>query len=604
MIYYCTLSLSIIMSSEDLVEQATALDDIDVAHYLVANCRPDDGYGFRFKKLPEFSQEEKEALGRKISDESKKLDEILKSRPLSFTRINQELARSATVPDSSLIAQTTNTATEDQSIEKRIEVEWYNCLIELGGRPVYPITAIHEVWRNVKKYEGLFLPWLGRANSTPYERQFFWQTWTWRNFCEWRYDKRGAYNKDAQFSLYVELGKRHLLLDTGREEYNVSPSTVMPYFEEEEAARRSIQRDLIKGHIDGDFPGYVKAMTKCLEDHGFKRPFQLKKDPEQQDQITTWIEYLGYEYFWYDKTLSLLESLQPEYNEKWKALVDAKVVSRYETRESSELLQMKERIDRAARNAELEMMRLLPQLGSTSEESKKRVSEAWRRESLTATAKRFYFAREMMIKKFDEETRSYQDIKKYELKRREYLLRWIQEEIEQIELESKEKEAGETNSRKGESKGKGKEKAVKFSLSNESEAGPSRADSKRRRSDTDDSDDRELEGPSFKRSKTQHQHGSLEIQASTQASTRDPSPPRRRNLRGPARNSGQRTQDASTEVARSRGTAGNEQGNGQKATRRARGRTSKEGSSARAETSEVRVRRSARIASLPKPRYT
>lgn len=57
--------------------------------------------------------------------------------------------------------------------------------------------------------------------------------------------------------------------------------------------------------VDGQFQLTVtKELTEALKErlarHGFTRPFQLDEDAARQDKMTTWIEYLGYEYWWYD----------------------------------------------------------------------------------------------------------------------------------------------------------------------------------------------------------------------------------------------------------------------------------------------------------------
>lgn len=49
------------------------------------------------------------------------------------------------------------------------------------------------------------------------------------------------------------------------------------------------------------FPEYVEALKERLAKHGFTRTFHLDKDPDRQDKLTTWIEYLGYEYWWLDQ---------------------------------------------------------------------------------------------------------------------------------------------------------------------------------------------------------------------------------------------------------------------------------------------------------------
>lgn len=71
---------------------------------------------------------------------------------------------------------------------------------------------------------------------------------------------------------------------------------------------------------------YTEAMEKLLAEYGFTRPFQLHEDPAQQDELTTWIEYLGYNYAQHYFWKSAMARLQPEYEKRWKALVDTKVL--------------------------------------------------------------------------------------------------------------------------------------------------------------------------------------------------------------------------------------------------------------------------------------
>jgi len=50
--------------------------------------------------------------------------------------------------------------------------------------------------------------------------------------------------------------------------------------------------------------------------------------------LTTWIEYLGYEYVEYDKHANIMKRLQQQYDEAWKKLVDSNVLKPSETQES------------------------------------------------------------------------------------------------------------------------------------------------------------------------------------------------------------------------------------------------------------------------------
>lgn len=50
----------------------------------------------------------------------------------------------------------------------------------------------------------------------------------------------------------------------------------------------------------GRFPVYVETVEERLTRQGFTRYVQLDEDPAWQDKLTTWIEYLRDEYWWYD----------------------------------------------------------------------------------------------------------------------------------------------------------------------------------------------------------------------------------------------------------------------------------------------------------------
>ncbi|KAK3111595.1 hypothetical protein LTR53_012998 [Teratosphaeriaceae sp. CCFEE 6253] len=74
------------------------------------------------------------------------------------------------------------------------------------------------------------------------------------------------------------------------------------------------------------FQRYAERMKKRLAKYGFTRPFQLESDLSRQDALTTWIEYLGYEYWFYDQSATYVEHCQRKHDEAWKKLVDSGVL--------------------------------------------------------------------------------------------------------------------------------------------------------------------------------------------------------------------------------------------------------------------------------------
>lgn len=78
---------------------------------------------------------------------------------------------------------------------------------------------------------------------------------------------------------------------------------------------------------------YIYTLNKRLTKHGFTRTFHLDQDPMQQDNLTSWIEYLNYEYRWHDEFIYLIKSGQRSYDRAWNRLVDSKVLIPGETEE-------------------------------------------------------------------------------------------------------------------------------------------------------------------------------------------------------------------------------------------------------------------------------
>jgi hypothetical protein len=76
---------------------------------------------------------------------------------------------------------------------------------------------------------------------------------------------------------------------------------------------------------------YIDSLKKRLTKHGFTQNFHLDQDLMRQDKLTTWIEYLNYEYRWHDEFIYLIERGQKRYDSAWKQLVDSKVLRPRET---------------------------------------------------------------------------------------------------------------------------------------------------------------------------------------------------------------------------------------------------------------------------------
>ncbi|KAL1855291.1 hypothetical protein VTK73DRAFT_8584 [Phialemonium thermophilum] len=260
----------------------------------------------------------------------------------------------------------------DLSIER--ETERYNELVKDGGRPLYPIALLPTVSTKSVEYQRLLRPWAealadrgryfarwdhrnDRGSLNQWE-VFGRQLYRWELFRAWQRDNRHLGDEEGGYAAHLERRKKKLeeMLDCTR--HNDHPDFCMPDWED--IKRRDIERLTMRlaeveddvrrewrwidrsrrwqrhycreGDVRGNaFADYVEAARRRLAQHGFTRPFQFHEDPKQQDERSTWIEYLYFETWWYDTIVLTIRRLRPTAYQAWRKLVDSKVLRPHET---------------------------------------------------------------------------------------------------------------------------------------------------------------------------------------------------------------------------------------------------------------------------------
>ncbi|EER41984.1 conserved hypothetical protein [Histoplasma capsulatum H143] len=191
------------------------------------------------------------------------------------------------------------------------EADAYQALVQAGGRPSHSFHGTpSEIYKNPGEYRELLSFWV--PESSQQEEYLFSNQWSrWRTFRKFQRFMRERNTEDERvISIYsghdyTELMRWFAFID---------------------------HQQQVVGE-EGRFPIYARAVKDRLVRHGFTRTFQLDEDPTRQDNLTTWIEYLGYEYWWFDRYA--LSSRQQEWlDSKWKEVVDSNVLTHFETQES------------------------------------------------------------------------------------------------------------------------------------------------------------------------------------------------------------------------------------------------------------------------------
>ncbi|KAM3555457.1 hypothetical protein MY1884_005578 [Beauveria asiatica] len=175
----------------------------------------------------------------------------------------------------------------------RCETEAYQNLVNDGGRPVYPISLIQEVYRDTKHYAEILRPWQMYKDSPDGIFQRQWRRW--QAFREWQNDNRDCDDDERQY------------------EGQMPPS-------------------ICSEHGVQGFHEYIQDVKRRLARHGIPPPYTLDEDPNKQDKLTTWLEYLNYEYWWLDVYARDIKRLGIEREEFWQELVDSELLKPGETK--------------------------------------------------------------------------------------------------------------------------------------------------------------------------------------------------------------------------------------------------------------------------------
>lgn len=209
-------------------------------------------------------------------------------------------------------------------------------LVGDGGRPCYPIALVRAFSENTDAYPGLAQPWLRNGWEV-----FDIQLDHWHRFLQWRQLIRGTYDSDAAHVRYAS--KTKLMMDfyhdPEAQELEASPLHLMEYWKLVEARLNPDWKHLANGDnlpplIKGQpFLTHVEVVKYRLSQRGVAHTIQLKEDVKQQDKLSTWLEYLAYQYAWCDRYARQLKRRQLKFDQEWERLVASGVLHDWETAE-------------------------------------------------------------------------------------------------------------------------------------------------------------------------------------------------------------------------------------------------------------------------------
>ncbi|KAI1501061.1 hypothetical protein F5X99DRAFT_409373 [Biscogniauxia marginata] len=446
------------------VDEIAAMSDTELGQFMTKHRRPDGGYELPVDGWDKLSKDERNNLAERLKAQERGLAQspTACSRPLDLDDLDARLRQVPASNSFSLRPEPQATDIERPDLvdleftRTRYEIEFYHELISDGGRPLYPIDLIREVFRNPDNYAAILRPWQESLTQIHPERIFQRQLRRWQDFRKWQNDNRGREDDDGGFPAYVEREKYEIQRDylpglaaKHLAKIQADPACLRSDWDQMQLLRRR-QRRLYREHGCDGLRDYADAVKYRLARHDFTLPleFKLAEDPKHQDKLTTWIEYLNYEYWWLDKHTSDIERLGPVHDKAWQELVDEKVPRPHETKgfvrtdisameRENEMQQAQKAVERA--ESEAKNIYALTQ----EDPQRLRIPRAKRismlengSTKLIAAKRRFQqiSSRNLRIIDFVRGTGDYADAKR-NATRQQVLVQWVLEEVPLIKAE-------------------------------------------------------------------------------------------------------------------------------------------------------------------------
>jgi hypothetical protein len=265
-----------------------------------------------------------------------------KSRPVDLDQVTARLLKAAASTGPSTRTSdspSTNAGIEEERVDSVIdEKAAYQNLIANGGRPWYPLHLLEQVSQTPEAHRDLFRFW--SFDGLPDYWLVFSRQWErWMKFLKWQEDNRGLLDVQADFerekAAVLSWSARHGGTQPSADaEDNWTAMLTSIKNERERQHRYSVEDGLARKKDEERFPAYVFAMRARLGRHGFERAVQLEQDPKDQDTLTTWIEYLNYEYWVRDRFAKKAAHLQAQHDQLLDDLMKANVLLPNETPKS------------------------------------------------------------------------------------------------------------------------------------------------------------------------------------------------------------------------------------------------------------------------------
>ncbi|UKZ74049.1 hypothetical protein TrVFT333_001703 [Trichoderma virens FT-333] len=285
-------------------EELLTLDDELLFNYVKHSLQFEGGFDiFSSSGADTLSEPQRLALFARLTAAAHRVQDVERA---CMTRTRTLLSHLTIAPPGGNGSRKNTGLESPKAIRDRLESIYRKEVLDICGRPVVLDNSSLTPTQRAR------LPWVkSLRNNVPVMLEA--QADRWWEFVRWQVDRRGCKVEDfGDYGFYAYAAAqqlRHCMIYGRR--------LGLDFLVMKAAWDRKTK--LPENPCNAGFPAYEEEVKRRLALHNFTQEFQLKADPRQQDAWTTWVEYLGFEYWEADRLAASLRISEQHYNSAWKA---------------------------------------------------------------------------------------------------------------------------------------------------------------------------------------------------------------------------------------------------------------------------------------------
>lgn len=217
--------------------------------------------------------------------------------------------------------------------DKKLAHHSYHELVKCGGRPLYRLDELDRIAASPSQYAHLLQPWAHSPDCISKDdwNVFHGQLRFWQSFKFWQHGVRGKPEEsdDREFDDFFAWKKgEDDIKNMSFEEMDMDyySKAVRNTWEDIQYSAHQLSKSARRKHAIDSLADYQRVLQKHFAQRGLNVAFSLKDNSNEQDYLSTWLEYIFYISFISNAERQVMHKQEDICTQSWQKLSELKFI--------------------------------------------------------------------------------------------------------------------------------------------------------------------------------------------------------------------------------------------------------------------------------------